>query len=64
VADASGAYRVRVPYANDGGPHGIRTGPFYRIACAGEVGVAVVTEALVVEGGRAQGPTLCLGGGR
>jgi dolichyl-diphosphooligosaccharide--protein glycosyltransferase len=64
VADASGVYRVRVPYANDGGPHGVRAGPFYRLACGGERRVLAVPEAAVLAGSRVAAPDLCLAGAR
>jgi dolichyl-diphosphooligosaccharide--protein glycosyltransferase len=60
IADAAGVYRVRVPYANDGGPHGIRTASFYRLACGGELREVAVPEAAVVEGERVEAPALCL----
>lgn len=59
VADAAGEYRVRVPYATDGGPHGIRTGPLYRVSCGTELGGVAVPEQAVVEGRSVVGPPLC-----
>jgi asparagine N-glycosylation enzyme membrane subunit Stt3 len=59
VADAAGEYRVRVPYATDGGPHGIRTGPFYRVSCGTELGGVAVPEQAVIEGRTVVGPPLC-----
>jgi dolichyl-diphosphooligosaccharide--protein glycosyltransferase len=63
VAEPSGAYRVRVPYATEGGPEGVRTAPFYRLQCGEELRVVAVDEAAVTQGRSLPAPSLCLAGG-
>jgi len=59
AADAQGRYRVRLPYATDGGPASLTTAPYYRFACGGEVRGLIVGERAVEEGLPVRGPDLC-----
>jgi asparagine N-glycosylation enzyme membrane subunit Stt3 len=63
VADAEGRYRVRLPYATTGGPPALKTSPFYRFSCGGEVQGMFVDEQDVQAGRELQGPDLCLESG-
>jgi dolichyl-diphosphooligosaccharide--protein glycosyltransferase len=60
AAGADGRYRVRLPYATDGGAAAVTAAPFYRFACGGEVRGLVVGERAVQEGLALRGPDLCL----
>ncbi|HEX5068021.1 MAG TPA: STT3 domain-containing protein [Myxococcota bacterium] len=62
AAGADGRYRVRLPYATDGGPAAVTTAPYYRFACGDEVRGLVVGERAVQEGLALRGPDLCRGG--
>jgi dolichyl-diphosphooligosaccharide--protein glycosyltransferase len=60
VADETGKFQVRVPYATGAKAPSLRTAPLYRLSCRGEVrGVAVAEEA-VAEGLVVSSPSLCL----
>jgi dolichyl-diphosphooligosaccharide--protein glycosyltransferase len=61
VADADGAYRARVPYANRGGPEGVRVAPLYRLKCGDEVRGVEVLEQAVLTGASVRGPSICTG---
>ena len=65
-ADATGTYRIRLPYSNDGeaspfrgegSPGEIRVGPRYRLRSGGVVRAFVVPEAAVLAGARVEGPS-------
>jgi dolichyl-diphosphooligosaccharide--protein glycosyltransferase len=64
AADAEGRYRVRLPYATDGGPGSLTTAPYYRFTCEGEVRGLIVGERAVEEGLPVHGPDLCREEGR
>ncbi|HXK21663.1 MAG TPA: STT3 domain-containing protein [Myxococcota bacterium] len=64
AADAAGRYRVRLPYATDGGPGTLTTAPYYRFACGSEVRGLIVGERAVEEGLPVRGPDLCREEGR
>lgn len=64
VASPSGEYVFRFPYANSGGPRGVRVGASYRIECRGEAGNVVLDEAAVSAGETVAGPELCGGTSR
>jgi asparagine N-glycosylation enzyme membrane subunit Stt3 len=63
VAGADGTYRVRLPYANRGGPPSVSAAPYYRLRCADQTGRLVLSEADVRDGRRVAGPPLCGGSG-
>jgi dolichyl-diphosphooligosaccharide--protein glycosyltransferase len=59
VASREGEYEFRLPYANTGGPTGVRAGDAYRIECRGDVGRIEIDEPAVTSGGIVAGPDLC-----
>jgi len=59
VAAGDGSYEFRFPYANSGGPPGIRVGPHYTLECGGETARVSVDEGAVTTGARIEGPELC-----
>ena len=59
LADATGRYELRVPYANQGGPPDVIVGPVYELECEGDVKEAIVDERKVRRGGSIRAPRLC-----
>jgi dolichyl-diphosphooligosaccharide--protein glycosyltransferase len=59
VADAEGRYRLRVPYANVGGPPAVGVAADYALECGDEVMRLRVREADVRAGAEVRGPSLC-----
>jgi dolichyl-diphosphooligosaccharide--protein glycosyltransferase len=59
VASAAGRYELRLPYANSGGPAGVRAGPHYTLECRGASARVSVDERAVTTGARIEGPALC-----
>jgi dolichyl-diphosphooligosaccharide--protein glycosyltransferase len=59
VAAGDGHYEFRLPYANSGGPPGVRVGPHYTLECRGETAPVSVDERAVTTGARIEGPELC-----
>jgi asparagine N-glycosylation enzyme membrane subunit Stt3 len=59
VASDDGRYELRVPYANAGGPRGVRVGRYYELECGGETARVRVGERAVMDGARVEGPELC-----
>jgi dolichyl-diphosphooligosaccharide--protein glycosyltransferase len=61
VADAEGRYRLRVPYANVGGPPAVEVAADYALECGDQVSRVRVREADVRAGAEVRGPSLCRG---
>jgi dolichyl-diphosphooligosaccharide--protein glycosyltransferase len=59
VADASGRYLLRVPYANQGSPRGVRVGPHYTLRCRGDSALLEISEQQIQSGAELVGPDLC-----
>jgi dolichyl-diphosphooligosaccharide--protein glycosyltransferase len=60
TASADGRYELRVPYANVGGPPGVRAGPHYTLASGGATVELRVDEHSVTTGAEIAGPNLGL----
>lgn len=60
VADVTGEFRVRVPYATGSEAPSLRTAPLYRLSCRDEVRGVAVAEQDVAEGRAVTSPSLCL----
>jgi asparagine N-glycosylation enzyme membrane subunit Stt3 len=59
VASNDGRYEFRFPYANTGGPPGVRVGPHYTLECGGETARLFIDERAVTTGAQIDGPDLC-----
>ena len=58
-ADATGRYRLRLPYANRGAPPSVRPARAWELVCEGERAELVIAEAQVRSGASVAGPSLC-----
>lgn len=61
VADASGRYAFRVPYATRRGPWAVQTGRRARLLCGDRTGRVAIPEDSVLHGGLVEGPDLRAG---
>jgi dolichyl-diphosphooligosaccharide--protein glycosyltransferase len=59
IAEASGRYALRVPYANQGGPRAIRVGPHYTLRCRSDSAPLAISESEIQSGAEVVGPDLC-----
>jgi asparagine N-glycosylation enzyme membrane subunit Stt3 len=59
IADASGRYALRVPYANQGSPRAVRVGPHYTLRCRGDSASLAISESEIQSGAEVVGPDLC-----
>jgi asparagine N-glycosylation enzyme membrane subunit Stt3 len=59
-ADDEGRYRVRLPYANRGGPKSVRATKPYRFSCGDKSRFLSVKERSVQRGRTLRGPRLCV----
>jgi dolichyl-diphosphooligosaccharide--protein glycosyltransferase len=60
TADSKGRYRLRVPYANKGGPPSVRPGSHYILYCGDESVRVRIAERQVWTGAQVRAPDLCL----
>jgi asparagine N-glycosylation enzyme membrane subunit Stt3 len=58
-AAADGRFELRVPYATEGGPRGVRVEDPYTLACKGDSVSLAVSEEAVRSGGQVIAPPLC-----
>jgi dolichyl-diphosphooligosaccharide--protein glycosyltransferase len=59
IADASGRYALRAPYANQGGPPAVRVGPHYTLRCHSDSALLAISESQIRSGAEVAGPDLC-----
>ena len=59
IADESGRYALRVPYANQGSPRAVRVGPHYTLRCRSDSAPLAISESEVQSGAEVVGPDLC-----
>ena len=59
IADESGRYALRVPYANQGSPRAVRVGPHYTLHCRSDSAPLAISESEIQSGAEVVGPDLC-----
>jgi len=59
IADASGHYALRLPYANRDGPPAVRPGSQYTLRCRSDSAPLEISESEIQSGAARAGPDLC-----